>query len=172
MTRQRRNAGGRDNKNKALRVKKASTTKAAGILGSYFSAHFLEHKPYYKEIRWYGDAIHRHGGQGLADTKPNEKVQQADLQQVVEQVSPTETYTVFHRLFLAESETRRKHIIEHETDEIPQSVSHVDVHQVMQQPINSIMQGCGNHAYHPEAHKLKKRFSCKQHKSCNFQAQR
>ena len=119
MTRQRRNAGGRDNKNKALRVKKASTTKAAGILGSYFSAHFLEHKPYYKEIRWYGDAIHRHGGQVLADTKPNEKVQQADLQQVVEQVSPTETYTVFHRLFLAESETRRKHIIEHETDEIP-----------------------------------------------------
>ena len=92
------------------------------------------------EVRGYGDGIHTKRGELLAQTYPQEEIEQPDVQEIVEEVGTPETDTVFRRGLLVEGEVGREPVVHKETEHVADGIGHVHVDPVLQDPVNDIVQ--------------------------------
>ena len=73
----------------------------------------------------------------------------------------SKTETVFYRLLLSESKFSRQEIINHETQKISYCVSNIDINNMLQKPIYTIMQCSSNNTNNAKTYYLEKSFTTK-----------
>ena len=97
-------------------------------------------KPDNDEVRGHGDGIYTKRGHLLAQTQPQEEIQQPDVQEIVEEVGTPETDSVFRRGLLVEGEVGREPVVHKETEYVADGIGHVHVDPVLQNPLDDIVQ--------------------------------
>lgn len=90
------------------------------------------------------------------DAEPEEGVEEAQLQEVVEDVGPGKAGTVLLVGIFAEGEMGREVVVGEETDDITDGEGDVDVDEVLQQPIDGVVDGDRQHTHDSEAEDLTK----------------
>ena len=73
------------------------------------------------------------------------------MKQVIGEMRSTETYSPPPRRGLPEGEPGRKVEISHKAHRIAQGIGHVDIHELSEQQVQTIMQGCSEASYQHEA---------------------
>ena len=107
-----------------------------------------------EEVDGHGDAEDAEGGQDAVDTEPEKEVEQAQLQEVVEDVGSGEASPVAGVGMLAEGEVGREVVVGEEADDIAHGEGDVELYPVLQQPVDGIVDGDGQHADDAEAEQL------------------
>ena len=111
----------------------------------------FEYESHEHEVRGYGDGEHGDGRQFPTESKPEEEVEEHDMQEIVHQVSPSESDAVLGRRLLVEGEMGREIVIHQKTEHVADGVGYVHVDPMLQNPVNRIMnaRSCGTHYAKP-----------------------
>ena len=91
----------------------------------------FENETYDEEVCGYGDEKDGKGSQQAVHSYPEEEVEQANLQEIVEYVGSNKSCSVLLWGFLAEGEVSRQVVVEEETDEIADGIGHIDIDPVL-----------------------------------------
>lgn len=93
------------------------------------------------EVRGYGDGIHTQRCQLFAETKPEEEVQQHDVQTVIKQMGTAEADAVLGGGLLLESPVGTEPVVHQKTEHVTDGIGNVHVDPVLQDPIYDVVDG-------------------------------
>jgi len=122
----------------------------------------LEDKAYYEEIDGYRDAEDAERCEDAVHANPEEEVKESQLEEIVENMGACKSGSVARVGMFTEGEMGREVVIGEEADDIAEGEGDVDIDEVLQQPVNSVVDGNGQHTNDSEAEDLTKRLSFEQ----------
>ena len=108
------------------------------------------------EVGGDGDAEHGEGGQNGGNAHPEEEVEEAQLQEIVEDVGAGKACTVAGIGVLAEREVGGEVVVGKETDDIADGEGDVEIDEILQEPVDGVMDGDSQDAHYPKAEQLAK----------------
>lgn len=116
----------------------------------------LEDEADHDEVGGDGDGEDGDGGELAAEAQPEEKVEQHDVEQVVDQVGTAKTDAILGGGLLVEREARREVVVDQEAQDVTHGVGHVDIDPVLQHPVDDVVDGGSRGADNAEADEFAK----------------
>lgn len=115
---------------------------------------FLKDEVEQREIDRDDEHEHEDGRDEPADAAPQEKVEQDDVQRVIDEMAETEPHGFLGRRSCAEGEVRGQHEVDGEGGEIADGVGDVHFHYFLAEIVHDIVDACRDGSYNGKTQKL------------------
>ena len=110
-----------------------------------------EDKAHEHEIDRNCDAEDQKRSHFIANAKRDERVEQHNMQQIVDKMCTAESHAALCREPFPEGEACREIVVEHQAEQIAGSIGNVHIHPVLQHPVDTVVERCGYRAHNAKA---------------------